>query len=124
MLRMRVLSLMWVQKTMAKKEKQRNSPASSAAQKSQGADGNGMEARVSSFENGLQVYSDIRLIRIKSSKYNLLIMKDYLPILGQVEGRISFVGEEQEVVLEGIQGFFCHKHNVFSLLLKENPHVG
>lgn len=83
-----------------------------------------MEARVSSFENGLQVYSDIRLIRIKSSKYNLLIMKDYLPILGQVEGKISFVGEEQEVVLDDIRGFFCHKHNVFSLLLKENSHVG
>jgi hypothetical protein len=87
-------------------------------------DKNGMEVRVSSYENGLQVYDNIHLIRVKSTKYNLLILEDYMPIIGEVHGNVSFVGEEQEVVLNDIQGFFCHKHNVFSLLIKENSHVG
>lgn len=108
---------------MADEERQGDTKTAPNTQ-GEGAEENGMEVRVSSFENGLQVYSDIQLIRIKSTKYNLLIMKDYMPIIGKVEGKISFVGEDQEVVLEDIQGFFCHKHNVFSLLLKENSYVG
>lgn len=84
----------------------------------------GMEVRVSSFANGLQVYRNIQMIRVKSTKYNLLIMEDYMPIIGEIQGSVSFVGEEQKVDLEDIQGFFCHKHNVFSLLVKENSYVG
>lgn len=83
----------------------------------------GMEVRVSSFENGLEVYQNVHLIRVKSAKYNLLIMEDYLPVIGKIEGSVSFVGEEKEYALENIQGFFCHKHNVFSLLIKERSHV-
>lgn len=90
----------------------------------QGAHGKGMEVRVSSFENGLQVYSNIELIRVKSNKYNLLIMKGYMPVIGEIHGSISIKGEEQDITLDDIQGFFCHKHNVFSLLIKENAHVG
>lgn len=83
----------------------------------------GMEVRVSSFENGLEVYHNVQLIRVKSAKYNLLIMEDYLPVIGQIDGSVSFVGEEKEYSIENIQGFFCHKHNVFSLLIKERSHV-
>ena len=37
---------------------------------------------------------NIRLIRIVSSNYNLLIMKDYLPIIGYLDGSITIEGEE------------------------------
>ncbi len=87
-------------------------------------DEKGMEVRVSSFAKGLQVYRNIHMIRVKSIKYNLLIMEDYMPIIGEIQGSVSFVGEEQKIDLEDIQGFFCHKHNVFSLLVKEDSHVG
>lgn len=83
----------------------------------------GMEVRISSFENGLEVYQNVYLIRVKSAKYNLLIMEDYLPVIGKIEGSVSFVGEEKEHAIENIQGFFCHKHNVFSLLIEERAHV-
>lgn len=84
-----------------------------------GSSEQGMEVRVSSFENGLEVYQNVHLIRVKSAKYNLLIMEDYLPVIGKIDGSVNFVGEEQEYSFENIQGFFCHKHNVFSLLIKE-----
>ena len=38
---------------------------------------------------------NIRLIRIVSSNYNLLIMKDYLPIIGYLDGSITIEGERQ-----------------------------
>jgi hypothetical protein len=82
-----------------------------------------LEARVSSFENGLQVYRDIYLIRLKSTKCNLLIMEDYVPLIGMIEGSVSIVGKEQEVIFEEITGFYCHNRNVFSLLVKEYSHV-
>ncbi len=85
--------------------------------------GSGMEVRVSSFENGLQVYQDIKMIRVKSKKYNLLIMEDFVPIIAEINGSITILGKKQEMVLENIQGFFCHRHNVFSLLLKEKVHA-
>lgn len=84
----------------------------------------GMEVRVSSFENGLQVYQNIKLIRVKSKTYNLLIMEDYMPIIAELNGSVTIVGKKQEIVLENIRGFFCHRHNVFSLLLKESTHAG
>lgn len=87
------------------------------------SDNPGMEVRVSSFENGLEVYRNVHIIRVKSAKYNLLIMEDYLPVIGKIDGSVSFVGEEKEHSIENIQGFFCHKHNVFSLLIKESSHV-
>jgi hypothetical protein len=85
-----------------------------------GAEKSGIEVRVSTFDNGLQVYNNIDLIRVKSPKHNLLIMEDYMPVIGEINGTVSFTGDEQNIVLDNIQGFFCHKHNVFSLLVKEN----
>jgi hypothetical protein len=85
--------------------------------------GSGIEVRVSSFENGLQVYHDINMIRVKSKTYNLLIMEDYAPIIAEIDGSITFLGRKEEIVLEDIRGFFCHRHNVFSLLLKESAHA-
>ena len=32
---------------------------------------------------------NVKLIRIKSAKYNLLIMKDYMPIVGEIDGSVT-----------------------------------
>lgn len=106
------------------KEEQNTDTVDTQNSSQQRADGQGMEVHVFSFENGLQVYHNIDLIRVKSTKYNLLIMKGYMPVIGEIHGNVSFTGEEHDIALDNIQGFFCHKHNVFSLLVKENAHVG
>ena len=74
---------------------------------------------VSDFSNGLRVFQDVKLIRIKSADYSLLIMEDYFPIIGQVNGRIEFVSGDELVDLGTLKGFYVHRDNEFSLLIKE-----
>lgn len=78
-----------------------------------------IQAQVSSFEHGLQIYKDINIVRVKGPDSNLFIMEDYMPIIGQINGRVDFIGKENMITLENVSGFFCHEHNVFFLLIKD-----
>ena len=49
----------------------------------------GIKVKVFDIRNGMRVYDDIKIIRIISKDYNLLIMKDYLPIIGEIEGSVD-----------------------------------
>ena len=69
-------------------------------------------------KNGLQQYDNIRMIRVKSKDHNLLIMEDYLPVIGEIDGYVEIVFEDTTVKLEDIQGFYMHKKNKFSLLIE------
>ena len=42
-------------------------------------------------------YEDVKFIKIKSKKYNLIIMKDYLPIIGEIQGEIE-IGRKQKFI--------------------------
>ena len=39
-------------------------------------------------------YDDVKFIKIRSKKYNLIIMKDYLPVIGEIEGDIELEQKE------------------------------
>ena len=82
-----------------------------------------IEVIVISFESGYQIFHNVNLIRLKSKKYNLLIMIDYMPVVGELDGDISIVSETDEIKLENVQGFYVMKNNVFKLLIKEDLHV-
>ena len=43
-----------------------------------------IKVKVFSISNGLEVIENVKLVRIKSKDYNLLIMPDYMPILGEI----------------------------------------
>ena len=74
-------------------------------------------------ENGLETFENIKYVRVISKSYNLLIMEDYLPIIGDIDGSISFRDDEKEIVREGIVGYFMHKSNKFSLLIKNTENT-
>ncbi|MBS6396013.1 MAG: hypothetical protein KH452_02495 [Clostridiales bacterium] len=76
-------------------------------------------ARVYSIVNGVKEIQHVRLIRIKSRKYNLLIMEDYMPVLGEIDGDVTIQSEDEIFTLEGIYGFYMHQDNQFRLMLKE-----
>jgi hypothetical protein len=78
-----------------------------------------MQAQVSSFENGLEIYRGISVIRIRGKDTNLTILEDYTPIVSKVDGDVEFLGRDTHRALKGIKGFFCHVHNVFFLILNE-----
>ena len=77
------------------------------------------DGAIYSIVNGVKEIQHVRLIRIKSRKYNLLIMEDYLPVLGEIDGDVTIQSEDEVFALEGIYGFYMHQDNQFRLMLKE-----
>ena len=66
----------------------------------------------------IQIYNDIKFVRILSDKYNLLIMRDYLPVIGEINGSVEIEGIES-LKIENIKGYYINKNNEFSLIIKE-----
>lgn len=83
-----------------------------------------IEAIVISYNNGFTVYQDVKMIRLKGDHLNLLIMADYMPTVGEINGNVELVREDgfggQITALQDVSGFFVVKNNVFKLLLKED----
>jgi len=81
--------------------------------------GNGMKVRIFDLDKGLTEYEQIKVIRIISEDYNLLIMEDYLPIIGEIEGSVDIKGEDIDVSFPKISAFYMNSGNVFNLMIKE-----
>lgn len=77
-----------------------------------------IKAQIVNRNVGLTEYEDIRMIRIKSVDHNLLIMEDYMPVIGEVTGLVEFVFKDKSVPYENVHGFYMHKQNEFSLLIE------
>lgn len=77
-------------------------------------------ARVISMEDGLKEIRGVNLIRIKSREYNLLIMEDYMPVIGEIDGTVAIVSGEGEYQIGSMKGFFSHRKNLFSLMISED----
>ena len=83
------------------------------------ADSGKIQARISDFDHGLRIVSNVRLVRIKSKEYSLLIMEDYFPTMGSICGIVELVTDTEQVPLGKVKGFFLHRENEFSLLIEE-----
>ena len=79
----------------------------------------GIKVRIFNLESGLVEYEDVKFIRVISKDYNLLIMKDYLPIIGEVEGSIDIKGDDVDISYYKIKAFYMNSHNVFNLMIEE-----
>ena len=79
----------------------------------------GIKVRVFDLKKGLVEYENIKIVRIVSKNYNLLIMKDYLPILGEIEGSVDIKNEDVELNYKNIKAFYMNNNNVFNLMIKE-----
>ena len=82
-------------------------------------DKSGIKVRIFDIENGLREYKDIKIIRIISKDYNLLIMKDYLPIIGEIEGSVDIKNDEINLSFKDIKAFYMNSNNEFNLMIKE-----
>lgn len=79
----------------------------------------GIKVRIFDMEHGLREYEDVKIIRIKSVDYNLLIMKDYLPIIGEIDGKIDIKSDKVDLSLSNIKAFYMNSDNIFNLMIKE-----
>lgn len=78
----------------------------------------GILVNVFELETGLTTYKDCEYIRITDEKYNLLVMLDYTPIIGEVNGKIDIMYNGQEIHYEGINASFMNSNNVFNLMIQ------
>lgn len=78
-----------------------------------------MKVRVFDLKHGLVEYEDVKIVRIISKDYNLLIMIDYLPIIGEVEGSIDIQGDNVDISFKDIKAFYTNSNNVFNLMINE-----
>ena len=78
-----------------------------------------MKVRVFDLKHGLVEYDDVKIVRIISKDYNLLIMIDYLPIIGEVEGSIDIEGDNVDISFKDIKAFYMNSNNVFNLMINE-----
>lgn len=82
-------------------------------------DNKGIKVRIFDLSKGLIEYENIKIIRIVSKDYNLLIMQDYLPIMGEIDGSVDIKGEDKEISFKDIKAFYMNSANVFNLMIKE-----
>ena len=78
-----------------------------------------MLVRIFDMKQGLSEYSNIKTIRIISKDYNLLIMKDYMPIIGEIVGSVDIKGENTDLSYKKIKGFYMNNKNIFNLMIEE-----
>ena len=67
----------------------------------------------------MDIIDATKVIRIKDKKYNLLIMKDYWPVVGEIDGSI-YIEADKSYSYTNIKGFYSLTHNIFHLILKED----
>lgn len=78
-----------------------------------------MLVKIYSLLNGLSVLENVKVIRIKSKDYNLLIMKDYVPIIGEIEGNFEVETDKETKELANIRSYYVCQNNVFEIILKD-----
>ena len=81
-------------------------------------------AKVISLSDGYVYFEDIKVITVKSKKYNIMIMEDYLPVIGEVIGDVTLLGKDYKKEFLQIKGFYVHKNNEFERLIKGKNNVG
>lgn len=82
-------------------------------------EGTKINVKILNIKNGLTEYNNVKIIKIKSEKYSIVIMEDYLPVIGEVEGNVEIITEDNIVKFKDIVGYYMHKHNQFKLFIKE-----
>ena len=82
-------------------------------------DNSGIKVRVFDMDHGLREYENIKIVRIISKDYNLLIMKDYLSVIGEIVGSVDIKGDETDLSFKQIKAFYMNSKNVFNLMIEE-----
>lgn len=78
-----------------------------------------MQVKVLNIKDGLKTYQDVHCIRINHQSEKLIIMKDYMPIIGEVNGEVIIEMKDETIKLSNIIGYYMNYQNQFNLFLKE-----
>ena len=78
-----------------------------------------MTVKLFTLANGLDIVNEVVAIRIKSKDYNLLILKDYISLLGEIHGDLEVETENDIFKYENIHASFMNDDNIFSVIFDE-----
>ena len=78
----------------------------------------GFTVNVFDLKTGLTTYENASYVRIVSKDYNLLIMLDYIPIIGELQGKVDIKTEKGELHFENIIASYMNSNNVFNLMIQ------
>ncbi|MBQ6840940.1 MAG: hypothetical protein IJO63_02340 [Bacilli bacterium] len=81
-------------------------------------DNKGLTVNVFDLNTGLTTYENASYVRITSKDYNLLVMIDYLPIIGEIQGKVDIKIGDEELTIENIKASFMNSNNVFNLMIQ------
>ena len=63
-------------------------------------------------------FDDVMAVRIVDRFYNLLIMKDYMPIIGEVVGSLMVLGKKSSFSMKNGTAYFVNHDNSFTIIMK------
>ncbi|MBE6155807.1 MAG: hypothetical protein E7164_03515 [Firmicutes bacterium] len=78
----------------------------------------GLTVNVFDLHTGLTTYENVSYVRIVSSDYNLLVMLDYLPIIGEIKGKVDIKTPDGELHFDNIKASYMNSNNVFNLMIQ------
>lgn len=81
-------------------------------------DNKGLTVNIFKLDTGLDTYENVSYVRITSKDYNLLVMLDYLPIIGEIKGKVDINTPKGEIRFENIKASFMNSNNVFNLMIQ------
>ena len=79
---------------------------------------NNILVKVFTLKNGLECFGEVSIVRIKSKDYNLLVMKDYMPIIGEIDGNLEIEGVDINKEYKNIKGYYMHYDTTVNIIIE------
>lgn len=76
-----------------------------------------MTVKIFTLKKGLKKIENVSAIRIKSKDYNLLILKDYVAIMGRIEGDFSVEINENIIEYNNVDAYYVNSNNEFNVII-------
>ena len=76
-----------------------------------------MIVKVFTLKKGLRKLEDVSAIRIKSKDYNLLILKDYIAIMGRITGEFSIEVNDDIIEYKDVDAYYVNSNNEFNVII-------
>ncbi len=76
-----------------------------------------MIVKIFTLKKGLRKIEDVSAIRIKSKDYNLLILKDYVAIMGRIDGDFSIEINDGIIEYKNVDAYYVNSNNEFNVII-------
>ena len=76
-----------------------------------------MIVKIFTLKKGLRKLEDVSAIRIKSKDYNLLILKDYIAIMGRITGEFSIEVNDDIIEYKNVDAYYVNSNNEFNFII-------